>query len=232
MNPQQFLQKCESCSLNSLCLSYGLDEQALQRFDQLKVAQKIKQAGQFIFKAGDKFQTLCVLRSGALKSYRILPDGREQITGFALPGELLGFDGLKTGRYQLNREFLATSSICEISFEHLMRLAAELPTLQHQLFCALSEKLLASSAVNINGTALQKMACFLLDFSIRLQPQHLGVTEFSLPMTRQDLANYLGLASETVTRLLSKLQTEGIIKINGRHLQIKALSALQDLTLA
>jgi CRP/FNR family transcriptional regulator len=208
-------------------LPVGLADEDLKRLDALITKRRVINKGETLFQIGDKFERLVAVRSGAFKTFVSDADGEQAIIGFHLPGELLGFDGITSGQYQVSAQAIETSSICEIPFNELLTFAAKMPSLQRQLLSIMSQKTMPDIAVRLNNSAEQRLASFLLGLSKRFKNCGYSESEFNLPMSREDIANYLGLAPETISRLLSHFQADGILEINRRHIVLHDFRRLQ-----
>jgi CRP/FNR family transcriptional regulator len=220
---------CQNCTLTELCLPHGMGKEEMEKLDNIVVRQQPYQPGQHLFRPGDKSHALYAVRSGALKSYCITEDGEEQVLGFTLPGELVGMDGLSGGTYSSASVVLETSSICELPYNKLEGLCHELPALQKQMFSLIGREITADQHMLMllgKRTAEERLASFLLSLSTRYSQRGLSATEFNLPMSRQDIGNYLGLAIETVSRLFAQMQERKVLKVNRRQIII-----LEPLTL-
>jgi CRP/FNR family transcriptional regulator len=173
---------------------------------------------------------LFAVRSGALKSYCITADGEEQVLGFTLPGELTGMDGLGGISYASSSVVLETSSICELPFHKLEGLCNELPGLHRQLMGVMAKEITADQHMLMllgKRTAEERLASFLLSLSSRYHQRGLSATEFNLPMSRQDIGNYLGLAIETVSRLFAQFQEKEVVRVNRRKVVITDLARIK-----
>ncbi len=224
---------CSDCSLRDLCLPLGLDESDMQALEgTIKSRRKLKK-GDFLYRAGDPFRALFAIRSGSTKTCEIAADGSVQITGFHLPGELLGIDAISNDKHPCDVLALEPSEVCEVPFDRLEELARELPGLQHQLFRLMSREIVEEEAQLLmlgRMKAEERLAAFLLSLSKRYQRLGYSPTEMHLPMSRQDLGDYLGLALETVSRLFSRFQEDGLITVQGRNVRLLSLVLLQDVT--
>jgi CRP/FNR family transcriptional regulator len=225
---------CRDCALRGLCLTLGLDESDMQSMEgAIKSRRKLKK-GERLFRMGDPFRALYAIRSGSTKTCEIAADGNVQISGFHLPGELLGIDAISTEKHPSDVIALESTDICELPFDRLEMLARELPGLQHQLFRIMSREILEEESQLLmlgRMKAEERLATFLLNFSRRYQQLGSSPTDLRLPMSRQDLGDYLGLALETVSRLLSRFQEEGLITVQGRSVQLLDMSGLGQITL-
>jgi len=232
LNLHELKISCQNCTLADLCLPHGMCQEEVEKLDAIVLRQPPLQPGQHLYRPGDKSHALFALRSGALKSYCITEDGEEQVLGFTLPGELTGMDGLNGGSYASAAVVLETSSICELPYSRLEGLCNELPGLQRQLLSVVGKEITSDQHMLMllgKRTAEERLASFLLSLSTRYKQRGLSATEFNLPMSRQDIGNYLGLAIETVSRLFAQFQDKGILKVNRRQIIILNLDALKTL---
>lgn len=224
---------CHECTLRELCLPLGLSDSDMHTLDgAIKSRRKLKK-GDLLYRIGDPFQALFAIRSGSTKTCQIATDGSVQITGFHLSGELLGIDAISSERHPCDVIALEATEACEIPFDKLETLAIELPGLQHQLLRIMSREIHDEEAQLLmlgRMKADERLAAFLLSFSRRCQRLGQSLTDLRLPMSRQDLGDYLGLALETVSRLLSRFQEEGLIHVQGRHVRLLDRNRLQQLT--
>ena len=221
---------CQNCSISQLCLPYSLDSQSLTQLDDIIERNKPLQKGDQLFASGKRLQCLYAVRSGSLKSYTLSGEGDQQVIGFHLPGDLIGFDGLAKQQHQSFAVALETSMLCEIPYEQLQRLSMQLPALQQQVMRLMSSELVADQRLHglLNQkTAEQRLAAFLLSLSERFASRGLSAREFRLSMTRADIGNYLGLSVETVSRLLSLLQRQQIIVVDNKWVTIADPQALR-----
>jgi CRP/FNR family transcriptional regulator len=224
---------CQDCSLRDLCLPLGLDESELRALEgTIKGRRKLKK-GDYLYRAGDKFRALYAVRSGSTKTCETSADGNVQITAFHLPGELLGMDAISTESHPCDVVALEGAEICELPFDKLEALAREIPGLQHQLFRVMSREIMQEEALLLmlgRMKAEERLATFLLSFSKRYQKLGFSPTDLRLPMSRQDLGDYLGLALETVSRLFSRFQEDGLINVQGRQVRLLDVEGLKGVT--
>lgn len=221
---------CNDCSLSRYCLPGGLDQSDIDKLGQMYKVQRLVTKGDLLFREGTDFKNLYILRSGSLQTSVSDLYHNLQVTGFYFKGDVLGLDAIASQQYQSTAVALEISSICVIPFSELLNVAAELPTLQKQLFSILSKQLNDKSETSQNISAEQRLCIFLLGISERLKAQKLSPTEFNLTMTRQDLSNYLGLAPETLSRLFTRLQKQDVIAVERKHIHLKNVRALQVLS--
>ena len=198
--------------------------------DSIVERGKPLQKGQYVFRENQPFNSIFAVRSGALKVFSSTSDGREQITGFYFPGEILGLDGISNNRYESSAKALETAAICEIPFDRLGDLSAQVPSLQMQFFKLMSREIGSDQQLITllsKHTADERLATFLLSISARNARRGLSATRFRLPMSRLDIGNYLGLTVETVSRSIGRLQKQEIIEVSNKDIHIFDLSTLE-----
>ncbi len=223
---------CASCALADLCLPASIGKPGLERLDQLIQKRKPVPRGEILYAAGSTHVSLYVVRAGSFKTYVDMPDGEGQILGFHFPGELLGLDALPSDMHRCHAQALERSSVCEVPFQDIIRLAAQIPELQQQLYKVVSEEFIREhSHVVMMGrqAASSRLALFLHGLSERRSLLQLDPLEITLSMSRQDMANYLGLVIETISRLLSRFQDMGVIEVDRRLIRIRDAHALKAL---
>lgn len=190
------------------------------------------QKGERVYHAGEKFRAVYAVRSGAIKTVSNTQDGQEQITGFYLPGEIIGMDGLATNNHSNAAIALETSAVCEIPFSRLEELSVQLPNLQRRFFQLMSKEIANDQQLITllsKNNADQRIASLLLSISARNQSRGLSPEEFYLPMSRSDIGNYLGLTIETVSRVMGRLHKQQVIQLDKKHVLITDMSALRNL---
>jgi CRP/FNR family transcriptional regulator len=230
LNLDEFKVSCGSCSLTELCLPHGMSAPEIESLDQIVRHLPPLQSGQHLYRAGDKGRSLFAVRSGAAKSYCITESGDEQVLGFTLPGELVGLDGLSDGFYTSSSVVLETSSVCEMPYDSLEDLCKTLPGLNRQIMRVAAREISAEQQMLMQlgkRTAEERLASFLRSLSSRFSQRGLSATEFNLPMSRQDIGNYLGLAIETVSRLFAHFQEQGLLRVNRKQITILDLVRLK-----
>lgn len=206
---------CQSCELIYGCLSLGLGKEQQDKFSHLITEVIELKKNEWLYHAGDRFKFLYAVKEGALKTVRFDENGSEAILDFFLPGEIVGFAAIHSESYINNAIALCKTSVCRIPFEHLSLLAANNIDIQKQLFCLLSLRIERQQSLHFHFDAEQKLAAFLLDISQRLAQ----IDSFALPASQQDIANYLQLTPETVSRLFHKFRRQGIIEsLEHRHI--------------
>jgi len=223
---------CSNCNLRELCLPFGLSEEELARLDDLVSTRRRLKRGEHLYRSGVAFDAIYAIRSGFFKTDVLLEDGREQVTGFQMAGELLGLDGISTEHHTCNAVALEDSEICAIPFSRLESLSREIHTLQHHFHKVMSREIVRDHGVMmLLGTmrAEERLAAFLLNLSQRFTARGFSHAEFYLRMTREEIGSYLGLKLETVSRAFSKFQEEGFIAVQQKHIRILDVAGLKAL---
>ncbi len=223
---------CSNCNLRELCLPFGLSLEELERLDDLISTRRRVRRGDHLYRAGDQFDAIYAIRSGFFKTDVLLEDGRDQVTGFQMAGELLGLDGISTEHHTCNAIALEDSEICAIPFSRLESLSREIHTLQHHFHKVMSREIVRDHGVMmLLGTmrAEERLAAFLLNLSQRFTARGFSHAEFYLRMTREEIGSYLGLKLETVSRAFSKFQEDGHIAVQQKHIRILNVNGLKAL---
>jgi len=211
---------CAPCSLHQLCWPIGLDATDLEHLQSMVRRVGPVAAGSYLFRVGDRFTAIYAVRIGCIKSYSVDAGGHELVHGFHVPGEVLGFDAIYPDRHQCSALTLVPSSVCVIPYLEISRLSVEFRSLQGQVLQLMSREF-AKQHMYAEGTgATQRIASFLLDMHSRLQQPGEAEYEFRLPMSREDISNYLGIKPETLSRLMTKLQKKGLIDVDRRHIYL------------
>ncbi len=223
---------CSNCNLRELCLPFGLSLEELERLDDLISTRRRIKRGDHLYRAGEPFDSIYAIRSGFFKTDVLLEDGRDQVTGFQMAGELLGLDGISTEFHTCNAIALEDSEICSIPFSRLESLSREIHNLQHHFHKVMSREIVRDHGVMmLLGTmrAEERLAAFLLNLSQRFTARGFSHAEFYLRMTREEIGSYLGLKLETVSRAFSKFQEEGYIAVQQKHIRILNVNGLKAL---
>ena len=220
---------CNQCSLSPICLPLAVAPDQLEQLDRIMQRGRPLKRGEYLFRAADDFHAVYAIRSGALKTYSFSDDGDEQVTGFYLPGEIVGMDGISTARHLSNAKALETATVCEIPFNRLEDLSQRIPSLQHYFFSLMSNEIRADRELHMllsKKNADDRVASLLLSLAARQQRRGLSGVRFRLPMSRYDIANYLGLAVETVSRIFTRFQQQKTLWVDGREVEILDREAL------
>jgi CRP/FNR family transcriptional regulator len=223
---------CQECSISTLCIPFTLNNQELDQLDNIIERKKPIQKSQIMFKAGDPLRSLYAIRSGTIKTYTISETGEEQITSFHLPGDLVGFDAITDMRHPSFAQALETAMVCEIPFEILDDLAGKMPKLRQQIMRLMSSEIKNDQAMILllsKMNAEERLAAFINNLSLRYSARGFSSKEFGLTMTRGDIANYLGLTVETISRLLGRFKKSGILSVQGKFITITDIEKLRTL---
>ncbi len=220
---------CSVCSMALNCLCKDLDAVLKTQLENEVLRNRVVNRGQALFEIGDTFQRLYAVRSGSVKVYSLIDNGEEQVMGFYLPGELLGLEAIDQGVHECSAVALETSSICEVKFKRLEQLCSVQPALQQRLHRLYAREIARDYAMlQLLGrkSAEQRLANFLLHLSRRFADRGYSAEEFNLSMSRHEIGNYLGLALETVSRLLARFQEQKLIEVKRRHVRLLKRQAL------
>jgi CRP/FNR family transcriptional regulator len=223
---------CQNCSLSSLCLPMGLSPEDVDRLESIIKRSRPLRRGDHLFESNSTFHSLFAVKTGSIKTYSLGPDGTEQVLGFHLPGDLVGLDAIQDEQHRCSARVLETSTVCELPFNRLEDLASHIPSLQHQLFRLLSKEISQESNMQAllgRSPAEERLASFLLSLSERYRRRGFSPREFILSMSRQEIGSYLGLALETVSRLFTRFQEEGILRVERKHIEILDLERLKGI---
>lgn len=215
--------RCMTCSLSSLCLPLSLNLEDIDQLDRIIKRRQPLRKGEHLFRQGDPFDCVYAVRSGSLKNYIMTNDGEEQITNFHLPSELVGLDGIDCASYPISSKALETTTVCEIPFSRLQELSLELPDLRQQLLSCMSKEIRDDKQMMLllsKKNAEERVATLLANLSSRFKRRGYSPYTFRLPMSRNEIGNYLGLAVETVSRVFTRFQTMQVIAVNGKEVHI------------
>jgi CRP/FNR family transcriptional regulator len=223
---------CRNCSLASLCLPKDLIGAEVKELETI-VTQlpPVSKHGQ-IYNQGENFTSLYVVRSGCVKKFQIDSEGNEQVIGFSLPGELLGIDAIGSGKYMSSAEALDTTSFCQLKYSKFEELCGSIPGLTKHILKMAGQELIAEHDIHkaISQKSIdERVAVFFTSLATRLKILGYSSTEFNLPMSRHDIANFLGMQPETFSRSLKKLIQENLIDVNLRNIKIKDQEHLRQL---
>ena len=215
---------CSNCNLRELCLPCcGLSHEEREAADRLVFMRSRLRRGECLYRIGDRFNCLYAVRKGFFKSVALIEDGREQVTGFSIAGEVMGLDGIGPEQHSCNAVALEDSEVCAIPFAGLEALARELPALQRHFYKMMSREIVREHGVMLqlgSMNAEERLSMFLLDLSRRFAARGNSAMEFNMRMTREEIGSYLGLKLETVSRTFSKFQEEGFIAVRQKVVRI------------
>jgi CRP/FNR family transcriptional regulator len=232
VNLSRLKTACSNCSLRELCLPVGLSDEDMGRLDSLVFVRRTVKRGDHLFRAGDAFASLYAVRAGFFKTKLLLEDGREQVTGFQMAGELLGMDGIGTERHTCDAVALEDSEVCVMPYERLENLSREVAALQQHFHKVMSREIVREHGVMMllgSMRAEERLAAFLLNLSQRLSARGYSPHEFNLRMTREEIGSYLGLKLETVSRAFSRFQEDGLIAVQQKNIRILSPAGLREL---
>ncbi len=228
----QLKAACTNCSLRELCLPAGLTLTEIEQLNEVVYARRRIKRGEAIIRAGQAFTALYAVRTGFFKTGVLIADGREQITGFSMAGELLGMDGIGDDVYKSDAIAIEDSEVCIIPFDNLDTLAQEIPSLPRHFHKVMSREIVREGNVMMMlgvMRAEERVAAFLLNLSQRLNARGFAPLEFTLRMTRNEIGSYLGLKLETVSRTFSKFQADGILEVNQKMIRILDIEGLRKI---
>lgn len=214
---------CKDCSLASLCLPLSLNLSDMDALDEIVKRGRPLKKGEYLFRQGDSFTSIFAVRSGALKTFSLSDTGEEQITGFHLPSELVGLSAMDDELYPVSAQALETTSVCEIPFERLDELSVQLPQLRRQLMRLMSREIRDDQQMMLllsKKTADERIATLLVNLSARFRARGFSANQFRLSMSRNEIGNYLGLAVETVSRVFTRFQQNGLLEAEGKEVRI------------
>lgn len=220
---------CSTCAFSSACLAEGYDKAGLMELHCLVAHVGPFQAGEHVFREGEPFNAIAAVRGGTVKTYITDREGNEQVLGFFLPGEVIGLNGIHDGRYPCNAVALDTVTLCRFSFPMMALLAQKMPGLQAQLFRLLSADINKAALLSGDHTADERMAAFLISLSRRYAARGFSARRFTLTMARTDIANYLRLAPETVSRVLKRFQSDQLLAVDRRDFNLLDLPRLEEM---
>lgn len=223
---------CSGCCLKNVCLPCAVPESELSSIDQLISTKRKVARGATLNRTGDRFEALHAVHSGSFKTVGGSRHGEEKVTGFHLPGELMGLDAINSAQHGYDTVALEDSEVCVFPFAQLEAAALTLPALQHQLFRAMSSDISRDHGLMLLLGAMsaeQRLAAFLLSLSRRYQRLGYAADRFVLRMTREEIGSYLGLTIETVSRLITRFQREGLLAVRQRDVELKNVGALREM---
>lgn len=223
---------CSNCSLQALCVPTVMNQQELADLDAVLRQSRRLRKGDYLFRAGEQFSSMFAVRTGFFKTTVASQDGRDQVTGFVMSGEILGLDGISGDLHSCDAVALEDSEVCELPFTNLEEAGKKFPTLQTHFYKLMSREIVRDQSVMLmlgNMRAEERLAAFLLNLSQRLNARGFAANDFILRMSREEIGSYLGLKLETVSRTLSKFQHDGWLKVEHKHIQVLRPDVLQGM---
>jgi CRP/FNR family transcriptional regulator len=221
---------CSSCHLRDLCLPCGMAAPDVDRLDSLMFARRRLLAGQTLYREGDRFEFIYAVRAGTLKSGLMLADGREQVSGFHIAGELVGMDGVARGRHASATTALEDTEVCAIPYAHLTSMTNGASAMHHLVSRLMSREILREGSLMMllgSMNAEERLAAFLLNLSQRFAARGYSDREFHLRMSRAEIGSYLGMTLETVSRTFTSFQQQRLLEVDKRHIRIVDLEGLK-----
>ena len=230
MSPETIKVACSNCNLRELCMPIGFNPSDLQRLDEVVATRRRIKQGEHLFSNGAPFTSLYAIRTGFFKTSVSSEDGREQVTGFQMAGEIIGLDGIVSDRHSCNAIALEDAEVCVMPFANVEELSREFPVLQRHVHKIMSREIVRENGVMMllgNMRAEERLAAFLLNLVQRLHARGFSQSEMVLRMTREEIGSYLGLKLETVSRAFSRFSEDGIIEVKQRYVRILDPDALK-----
>ncbi|PUE57613.1 transcriptional regulator [Limnohabitans sp. Rim8] len=230
MNSTSIKVACSNCNLRELCMPLGLNESEMERVDEVVATRRKVTRGDNLFRNGDKFNALFAIRTGFFKTRISSEDGRDQVTGFQMAGEIIGLDGIVSDHHTCDAVALEDAEVCVMPFDRIEELSREITSLQRHVHKIMSREIVRENGVMLllgSMRAEERLAAFLLNLVQRLHARGFSQSELVLRMTREEIGSYLGLKLETVSRTFSKFVEDGIVEVKQRHVRILNPDALK-----
>ena len=221
---------CSNCNLRELCMPLALNEEELQKLDDLVTTRRKVPRGETLYRNGERFSALYAIRTGFFKTTVAAADGRDQVTGFQMSGEVIGLDGIVSDQHTCDAVALEDAEVCIMNFDLLEDLSREITALQRHVHKVMSREIVRENEVMLflgSMHADERLAAFLLNLVQRLHVRGFSQSELILRMTREEIGSYLGLKLETISRTFSKFVEQGIIEVKQRHVRILNADALK-----
>ena len=232
MNSTSIKVACSNCNLRELCMPLGLNESEMERVDEVVATRRKVTRGDNLFRNGDKFNALFAIRTGFFKTRISSEDGRDQVTGFQMAGEIIGLDGIVSDHHTCDAVALEDAEVCVMPFDRIEELSREITSLQRHVHKIMSREIVRENGVMLllgSMRAEERLAAFLLNLVQRLHARGFSQSELVLRMTREEIGSYLGLKLETISRTFSKLSDDGIIEVKQRYIKILAPDELKKI---
>ncbi len=223
---------CSNCNLRELCMPIGLSSEQMERIDEVVATRRKIKRGSALFRNGEPFTSLYAIRTGFFKTCIATEDGRDQVTGFQMAGEIIGLDGIVNDQHTCDAVALEDAEVCVMPYANLEELSREVTALQHHVHKIMSREIVREHGVMLllgSMRAEERLAAFLLNLVQRLHARGFSQSELVLRMTREEIGSYLGLKLETVSRTFSKFAEEQIIEVKQRHVRILDTEKLQSM---
>ncbi len=232
LHPNAIKVACSNCNLRELCMPLGLSQTEIDRIDDVVASRRKIKRGATLFRNGEKFTSLYAIRTGFFKTCVASEDGRDQVTGFQMAGEIVGLDGIVNDQHTCDAVALEDAEVCVMPFDRIEELSREVNSLQRHMHKIMSREIVRENGVMLllgSMRAEERLAAFLLNLVQRLHARGFSQSELVLRMTREEIGSYLGLKLETVSRTFSKFAEDGIVEVKQRHVRILRTDALKDI---
>ncbi len=232
ITPESVKVACSNCNLRELCMPSGFNIDDMKKLDEVVATRRRVKQGDMLFSSGDVFTSLYAIRTGFFKTCVSTEDGREQVTGFQMAGEIIGLDGIVTDHHSCNAVALEDAEVCVMPFAKVEDLSREFPLLQRHVHKIMSREIVRENSVMMllgNMRAEERLAAFLLNLVQRLHARGFSQSELTLRMSREEIGSYLGMKLETVSRAFSKFSEDGIIEVKQRYVRILDPIALKKI---
>ena len=226
----KFQSKCQKCSVNSLCIPSGLSANELEDLESIISSSQLIDKNNVLYTIGEQFKSLYVVHSGMFKTTRVEENGSERITSFHLPGEIMGLDGIHLNQYQSTAKALTMSSYCKIPYQSLLEMSEDYPEIQKNLLNVMSREIYTCNKNHKDIRSKAKLALFIKTISQRFKTRGYSHHEFFLPVSQKDIASYLGMAEETLSRVFKKLQKLEVVSYKKHILTILNMSLLSEIS--
>lgn len=223
---------CSNCNLRELCMPIGFNAEDMQKLDEVVATRRRVKQGDLLFRDGEPFKSLFAIRTGFFKTCVSTADGREQVTGFQMAGEIIGLDGIVSDHHSCNAVALEDADVCVMPFANVEELSREFPVLQRHVHKIMSREIVRENSMMMligNMRSEERLAAFLLNLVQRLHARGFSQSEITLRMSREEIGSYLGMKLETVSRAFSKFSDEGIIEVKQRYVKILDADALKKI---
>lgn len=226
---------CTDCAMDEICRPFSIGDRIVSHILDSMERREPLAAGEYLYRKGEPLESINAITSGTLKLLRVSSSGSEQVVGFRFPGELVGDEGIAPGSHSLSAIAIDNASVCKIPMDKLDAIADKIPDFQKHLFDLLSRQCFVMhqqfSSYAARNSAEERLAAFILNIAERYTSNSKTSTEIQLAMNRDDIANFLGVRRETLSRSFSKLQKTRVISAKGKTLKILDLKALRSLAL-
>lgn len=224
---------CKDCGIYGLCREVNGPDADLRLLDTIVRNRRMLKRGELLYRIGEPLRAVYAIRCGSVKSYVLTNDGRVQITGFHITGELLGLGAIAANHYASEARVLESTMVCEVPIEVLEAYSEEIPSIRQQMIRIMSQEILDNQELMLllgKKNSEERLATFLLSFSRRFEKRSYSPTNFNLSMSRSDIGNYLGMAEETVCRVFTRFQDDGLLTTERRQVQLLDLDRLKSIS--